>query len=99
MNLHGGRFGMLIWRVLCDGNNPFSFLLGIAGLDDMQNTKRDKNFVGIALASLETVLADVSKATEIRGAIGSSLQTLPEDRNLETVMSCLQAAAYSHVEP
>jgi hypothetical protein len=91
---------MLIWRVLCDGNNPFSFLLGITSLGDMQNTKRNESFVDIALASLDGVLVDapVSKATEIRGAVGSSLQTLPENRNLETVILCLQAAAYSHVE-
>jgi hypothetical protein len=91
---------MLIWRILCDGKNPFSFLLGITSLEEMEKTKRDDYFVDIALGSLQTVLQDVpvSKTAEVLGAIENALQTLPENRVLKTVMSCLQTAAHSSIE-
>jgi hypothetical protein len=91
---------MLIWRVLCDGVNPFSVLLGITSIEEMEKAKREDCFVDIALETLQTVLLDVpvNKTADIRGAIENALQTFPENRTLKTVMSCLQAAACSSIK-
>lgn len=91
---------MLIWRILCDGENPFTFCLGISSLEEMEKSKEDENFVNVVLSSLQKIMADVSvsETLGVRGAIESTLQAASENRTLATAMSFLYTVAPSHVE-
>lgn len=78
-------FGLLCWRIINDGRNPFTvepFSISGANIDQMQAAKRDPGFVEKVQLSLRVMLSSPSSRTFWTRVIDCTLPLDPSHRSL-----------------
>jgi hypothetical protein len=85
------RFGMLVWAVMCDGQNPFSFLncVDLGDEDAVEHLKLQSSFVDNVCQSLESLGLEASESSIVATVLQNTLTTEPELRNLRRALSCM----------
>ena len=82
---------MLVWAVVCDGQNPFGFLdcVGPEEEDDVEHLKLQPSFVDKVCQSLESLGLEASESSIVTTVFQNTLTTEPELRNLHRALSCM----------
>jgi hypothetical protein len=85
------RFGMLVWAVMCDGQNPFNFLdcVDPEEADAVKDLKLQSSFIDKACQSLELLGLEASESFIVATVFQNTLTTEPELRNLHRALLCM----------
>jgi hypothetical protein len=82
---------MLVWAVVCDGQNPFGFLdcVDPEEEDAVEHLKLQSSFVDKVCQSLELLGLKASESPIVATVFQNTLTTEPELRNLHQALSCM----------
>jgi hypothetical protein len=82
---------MLVWAVMCDGQNPFDFLdyVDLEDEDAVEHLKSLPSFIDKVCQSLELLGLEASESSIVAAVFQSILTTEPELRNLHRALSCM----------